>query len=532
MYKPDQVTVVRGAVDLEPTTWFAVRAESERPKVGELIQQGRHEEIYDSPEYELSLRIGSMFNFNRTSSDLQFPSGTFGSFVLPSFADLDDNTINPDSTVIVDTKVLHLKSDCYEIATSEFTLVLEENTIDNRMSPDKPKRFDMKITHQSFTCPRNVGQAQWNFTHTLEGTGPSFYFADRIWIAEICDNSTEDWMRHEATSSKRWLWGYTSDLGAKGIEFFSVWHCDYSWEAVDANLTLRARDLSVDTSVHKDPDAAFDTSAGRPWDPPIPLPRIDDEVEYTGYDIANRGSIKINDFNIPIYPDPFFKAVDKPYADLISWFRILLPPYGLLDQADLEGPEGKERVMDALNSNYRFIAAQYANLFNRLDLNRISKDIPIRPPQGLKKPVSAQVKIQVWQLYQKAVPSFIVIGILSLILVANVRGLVILLWRQRGRRGKKNSWIEGTDFPSFVPRGPNSVATGARLWAESNVKQWLPADADRMRPKELHELLRGTTFKLGWFRRKGGSRDRVFTIGVLDPEYWSEADDDESLDLR
>jgi hypothetical protein len=61
--------------------------------------------------------------------------------------------------------------------------------------------------------------------------------------------------------------------------------------------------------VHTDPEAAFNTSARRPWDPPIPLPDMDLRINYDLVPITDiifdYGNINVNDFVMLIYPIPW-----------------------------------------------------------------------------------------------------------------------------------------------------------------------------------------------------------------------------------
>jgi hypothetical protein len=515
MFTPRQVKSATGEVDLEPTTWFGTSASTRD-------FDGPPEDLQD---FGRSLQMGSLFHFNRTSNDLQFPTGTFGSFVLPTFSDPKQAATNPNADLIVDTDILHLKSLCYEIPSSEFTISIDP--LDSFFVSDKELSVFMNLTHPSFLYKDGT---QWSFGKKFHGPPPSYYFAERIFTYPPFGDEekalTEDWMGLHNNTAKRWLWGYISDVYGSGIDFFTVWHCDYSWEAINTTLHLRTRDLSIDTSVHTDPDAAFNSDDTRAWEPAIPLPMMDVYDDEGDSIVHEFGRMGINEIVVNLYPDVDYTNTSR---DISTWFRPLLGPGGPLELSDFETAEGSKKVMDVFDKNYKFMAAQYANLFNRLGLNETIPEMPISAPEARRKSVSGRVEVQVWRLYQKPIPTAVIIGILSCIFAANARGLVIILWRRRTRHGKKQAWIEGTDFPSFVPKGVNSVATGVRLWADSNVREWLPADADRMRPNELHGLLTGTRFKLGWFRRRADG-ERVFAIGVLDPEYWSESDNEDGFD--
>ena len=547
VFTPHQ-TNVEAPTEMQPTTWFGIK----------------DAQVMDRTNFDLGIRLGALSVVNRTANNFRYPPATFGSFAFPSFEQLVDSTEDlaglPDSTVVVNTKALHLSSQCHEVPGSEYQFSIVDqlrgpNDPDTQRNKEGEEDDDdltrrdgfvdlssgFRVITQPVACPNGtsteVNTVTW-FRATENqnwGVKDEIYFAVALPSPDDMDaaghpcnvpDQSDEGMAEGGNplrflSSRRWIWGHTSNFSAKGIEMHSYWHCDYTWEAVDARLHLRARDLSVDTSVHTDGDAdpAFNMSTSRPWDPPIPLPNLGE---------TRNGYLAFNGTLISVFPDPgdmnSTTVISDEYPDVSSLFRGLFKPYGSLDVGDLSKPERKQAVMDAFDKNYRFMAAQYASIFNRLDRSESSALPPFGVPEGSMKPVQAVLATPVWRLYQNALPTYLILAILIVVLIANVRGLVIFFVRRRRRRGRRSGWIEVTDYPSFVPKGINSVATGVQLWAESNVGRWLPAGADRMDGKELHRLLEAKKFKLGWFRRREDG-ERLFAIGVLDEEFWDVLED-------
>ncbi|KAI0199517.1 hypothetical protein F4808DRAFT_451446 [Astrocystis sublimbata] len=271
------------------------------------------------------------------------------------------------------------------------------------------------------------------------------------------------------------------DTGRTGVPIFSgipitayawaVLICDESFEQVMVTTTLIGPGLEIRDSR---PPRPKDSSA-EPY-----MIRVND----TGYYqfAAAASAYKSGEIG-------FFAALATGrYSAPEVWFRddahredvtaAIKKQHGILRAQGISGGVGARRRFDTENENLTFVEMR----------------TPTQPPDA-----DGEYQYVSQRVVQHPLSSFILLGILTAVLLLHV-----FITVQSERQGYRRA----------VPKPPGSIAAAASLFADSDIFNHLPVDAQWMTERKFKALLQGRRFRMGWFEQPDGgtSSTEVYTI--------------------
>lgn len=102
---------------------------------------------------------------------------------------------------------------------------------------------------------------------------------------------------------------------------------------------------------------------------------------------------------------------------------------------------------------------------------------------------------------------------------------IILIFRHKtniqrtnlGRNGYFFLWQLEFIRKGLVPKDFSSPGMMAALFDGTNAAKYIPANAGKLPPNELHKMMEGARFRMGWFMKES-SQTLHYTIGVVDDE--------------
>lgn len=435
----------------------------------------------------------------RRLSNFTYPQHTYADLVFPTLR-MNDTNWNVNISAQVRTPAAKLLPSCVKLSDGDFDVSIQNST------GEKNTYIFWAHIGQNFTCPSG-SNASFNDAIGIRIETENYglaYLADVVRspgnilsMARACNlDLDDDALLNIPWRVQTYVWGkfLTTKLE---FDYISAWRCNYSWAEVttDVRLMWANKTILID---HQNPPTQ-DNSTIRPWSPPFSFPQLGDLEELTG----------VSD----VFPE--INVSDPRASDFSTKFSALVEPFGPIQVEDFGKTSQEGDILEALHSNLGFVSAQLANLEHRLSLDEKSVEAPVNHDD--LPSVNATIADNGRQrLIQNQTITFILIGILSLVVVVNAWAL-ILIGLRRMLRDKENYWLLDMDLKGVAPKGFSSIAMMESLIYGSNFLKDTPKDVCQMSLNDLHKRLAGTLFRTGWFQGTE-SREEDFTIGAIEDE--------------
>ncbi|KAH7155733.1 hypothetical protein B0J13DRAFT_233193 [Dactylonectria estremocensis] len=478
-----QVAPASTSSEIQQESWFGYR---------QLPPNESYSEEYSGNRED----IGSLL-LARRLSNFTYPQNTYADLVFPVLG-INDTDWNANTSARVHTPAAKLLPTCIQLSETDFEMSIKNDSYTGGI--------EVHIT-LSFTCPNGSVITSDEFI-SVEGTITDNY--ESAYIAELarspgnveytsmmCHLDLDD----DAILSTPWglhtyMWGQYS-VANMNFDHFSAWQCNYSWAEVSAevNLIWGSDTILID---HQNPPT-HDNSSVKRWSPPFSFPELGGAESYLG----------LSD------PFPEIEITDPRAGGFSKQFGLLVEPFGTFQVEDFGKLGQEQNILDALHSNLGFVGAQLANIEYRLGIDEKSAATP--PVQRGNLPsVNATITDNGrLRLVQNATLTFVLIGVLSLVVVVNAWALASVSLRQK--LNHRPSWLLDLDMKGIAPEGFSSIAMMESLMHGSNFLRDVPPDAYPTSSSELHQWLAGTLFRIGWFQRDA-TNEKEFTLGVLEDE--------------
>ncbi|KAJ0345985.1 hypothetical protein KNSL1_007895 [Colletotrichum chrysophilum] len=289
------------------------------------------------------------------------------------------------------------------------------------------------------------------------------------------------------------------------FDLLRFWRCDYSWAQVMTDVTMvkgSDGEFAIDQTRPPVPDLSTTKKLDHPF--VVPVRDYQDLFMVVGASTGLDGNVA-----------PEIIVTDPSAGDINPFFRPLIQPYGKLPLEAFGDPEWENAVLEELHTNLGFASAQLANLENRLDVGQDSRTTPF-PAEGLPTVEALVTDGGQRRLMQNATVTYVIIGILGLVALGILWTLFSRVMRMYG---VKRDWF-AMDVKGLAPDGFGSIGAMTSLLRESNAMDHVPSQSERVSTADLHEMLKGLWFRLGWFSREADQR-RHFTVGVLEDKKFS-----------
>ncbi|ETS85598.1 hypothetical protein PFICI_03623 [Pestalotiopsis fici W106-1] len=436
--------------------------------------------------------IGSLL-LKQADINSSYPTNTYDTLVFPVLEGLaaPDGLSNVSATAEI--PAVQLVADCVHMDRSEYTIAKQKVCI---YGCEDDNYYYQHMMSENITCPDGssvtMKTALGNATSGDSSDNMAYLgalvesAADPITLWCPGTQSTIHAPRLHGWTQQTYAWG-SFDASSADVSFFTAMRCNYSWVDVDVELTLVGGNFTIDSD---NPPRIIQNSS-RPHVPVFPIP----------------------DLNGWTTPTSVFPAIDIN-SGLGKPFRVLLEPYGPVALESLGSEAHVDEILAQLTHDFTMAAGQLASSESRLLINQTSISEPFNAPELDTVPVTIY-DVSRRRLVQNAIPTYLILCILVLIVLVNIwalvsRGLRKLGWRQRW-------WMLDMNLQGLAPEEPGSIAAQAALLYESNIIELVPPGAWYMKAQELEALLIGSEFRLGWFHDQ--QKDKaVFTIGLLGDE--------------
>ena len=489
-------------MEVEPKSWFA------ESLVGDQFDESKSRLTYEA--------IYSLWN----ASNVTYPPDTYGDIMFPTtnIGDLalEDAGISrlPDAGTVVDITLpgARLASACEKLDTKA-TLHSEFGTVSGNFT-------------QSFTCPNGTILTEYSYEQLLDqldenedgNTGPQV-FAREIYPFYM-DTSPgdckiergDDYLPAIPWQIRTYAWGAISQQSPRRLEHLSAWRCNHSWVEVTTDVRyvpLAGGGFAIDNTHPPKPRTGEDKV--KPWTPPIIAPNFDRSLHTT---------------DGPNWPGVGSRFLHN--GDVSLQFQSLMQPFGTLRPADLGRKEMEGEVLAAMKKNIAFVGAQLGSVELRYTQNETY--LAEIDTHGKLEPLQAVVQnTRRQRLVQNGVITYIIVGILALVIAANIWALlssILLRHLQASRKrigGSKQpqpAWVLDFELRGTAPEGFASMSRMDALLRASNFASFMPDNAHVLAASELHRYLTGRTFRLGWFFDNREWK-RVYTVGVTDDEHFN-----------
>ncbi|KAH7001325.1 hypothetical protein EDB80DRAFT_616724 [Ilyonectria destructans] len=435
----------------------------------------------------------------RRLSNFTYPQHTYDDLVFPTLG-INDTNWDSNISAQVRTSAAKLLPSCVKLSDGDFNVSIQDDK-----SRSDFFSYWVEIT-QNFTCPNG---AVTSFSDEVGIRSRSTDKYGLSYIAELvrspdnpftfashCDIDTDEQdLLNNPWRVQTYVWGKFLS-SQRDFDHLSVWRCNYSWVEVTTDVRLiRANKATLID--HQNPPTQ-DNSTIKPWSPPFSFPQLGQIEELTG----------VSD----VFPE--IEVTDIRASEFTTQFSSLVEPIGPIQVEDFGKPDQEGKILKALQSNLGFISAQLANVEHRLGIDEKSASAPA--DHGDLPSVNATITDHGrYRLVQNPTMTFLLIGILSLVVVVNAWALVLIGLRQL--LSDRVSWLLDMDLKGLAPQGFSSIAMMEALIHGSNFLAGTSNDARSMSSRDPHQWLAGRFFRMGWFQGDG-TREEEFTIGVLEDE--------------
>ncbi|KAF9878010.1 hypothetical protein CkaCkLH20_04586 [Colletotrichum karsti] len=308
-------------------------------------------------------------------------------------------------------------------------------------------------------------------------------------------------IRYLSNTLMRTYWWGAFNHEKNAFDFNTYWRCNYSWGGVMVDVKMVAGE-DGDMMIDPTNPPRTDDSTMKPFDPPFVVPYLEETGEST-----------LGDLLMGYDRDAFNTSTgskNPPSWNIAGDFLGLFKRQGPLLPESLGSPDDQTKVLAALTEKFGFAMAQLASMENRLGVDEDSTTAPF-PPEGLPSVNAVVSDIGRRRLVQDPAITYAIVAILCLVVLVQLWFLVSKALRLLG---VGDGWLS-MDVKGLAPPDYASISMTASLLHDSNVTNHLPRDTQGLLPSELHGLLAGLRFRLGWFQRASDGT-RHFTIGILD----------------
>lgn len=473
------------AVQIQQTSWFGSR------EIG-----------YSDESRTRRTLVGSLV-LRQGDAAITWPRNTYYDLIFPNISTA--NAILGDSrntSITLTIPAAKLNSTCTKLSNLE-------NSISFERGGETGTGFQVAF-RESISCP-NGSQAtlQSTMSHSVM-YAPKFSYVANIINSPgnrkdsrlACGGADDD--NYSAYRYQTYVWGNFS-WAKKDFEYMTTWRCKYTWIEIPTNISL----TFVDGDYILDPKAPPrpDISNTRPWSPEFDIPHINSRFD------DRKGNERNDSTEIGnVFPLVRLSFEDR-YGHMSDEFNAILRPHGRVSIEVFGDANQEVEILKELNHNYAAFAAQLANLENRFSVNESSRTGPL-PSGSLPDVVGTFTDRGRRRLVQNAPVTYVILGILGLVIVIHVSALLLNIFQRVGGE----TWIFDMEVEGLAPDGLHSIAAAVSLLKDSNASKFLPEGAHLLSSDELHGQLADLRFQMGWFQDADGNRK--YTIGVLgDDEF-------------
>ncbi|KAK1654987.1 hypothetical protein BDP81DRAFT_457654 [Colletotrichum phormii] len=379
---------------------------------------------------------------------LTYPENTYDDIVFPILGDIRQSSLPDNTSVKVNISAAKLNPTCWMVPSSTYNLTDLE-------TDDKAFLYLVPGITETFVCPNGTRKNLSQSLGEARDESPESPYT--------CNKSCNLGFRQsdaEAATTKFRTYAYGKySVEKEHFVYFSMKRCKYAWVQVPTEVNL-----TFSRGEYLDPG-----SQNRKW-----------------------------------------MRISHPKSEWLDpWFTLLLRPFGRLPLEAFGDPGREDEVLNDTHHLYGFLAAQLANLENRIDITNYSRDgsQPFLPDTN-----TAIANLTRRRLVQNSKVTNAIIGILSLTAISQVLMLISSAFKPL-----RNSRLFNMKVKGLAPDGYNSMAATKALLQDSNAMHHLPEGAELMSKENLHRELSGLRFRMGWFWRET-TQTRHYTIGVLDDE--------------
>ncbi|KAF6828618.1 hypothetical protein CPLU01_08387 [Colletotrichum plurivorum] len=424
-----------------------------------------------------------------TYNDLAFP-------VIDTSALAGDAAEGSSKTVRARLPAAKIVSQCKRMPESHWNVSITHYT--ETIGADTSETIYRGILLANETCPNNRTKPLTMGTNLQYGrnqTGTSAGFSSFATVLNSPENlyytnricgqgvtKAEDLL--QPTFTQTYLWGRMSHDLAE-IVYLRFYKCTYSWAQVTADVNLVWLDGELVVDHNRPPVVVADPSTAKAYEPALKVPMYDNAM-------------------------PEITVTNTSAGDVHSFFRPLAEPYGDVPLDGFGDPAWDERILEGLNDVFAFTSAQLLNLESRVPAGRDS--LTAKYPGDVEAD-AVVVDASRRRLVQSATVTYVVIGILGIVALTHIWSLLSRALRAFFGIGL-TSRLLSMNVEGLAPDEFGSINAMASLLYDSNLVGSLPEDSRRFTTEEVHAMLKGLKFRMGWFRRAedGGRR---FTVGAL-----------------
>ncbi|CAH0019625.1 unnamed protein product [Clonostachys rhizophaga] len=456
-------------VSIEQDSWFGVRR-----------QGATSFNVWDT--WRMQEDMGSLMLF-QNSSELRYPEGTYRDLVYP-IVKLNDAVQDWTGRVSVHLTLpaARLSPECFQLS-------------DFKANPDSEVADEDHIIAsytEEIICPNGLGQAALtrDIRVALGNETNPRYFAKTMssqdyamLIRKLCKEDDDENTNYRPWTVETFMWGAISD-SKKSFDHIEGWRCNYTWTEVPTQFTYRSSNSQPQLDYGR-PPVSDDTKA-KPWEPYFSTPNMD-------------------------FLQPDFSIQDSQAAEVGEAFAPLIKPFGPLGLNEFGDSSKTDYILNTIHFRRGIVAAQYANVKNRLKLNDTSDTEPTNHPTTLPSNGSI-TRTNKRRLVQNFGITIAIIVILALAFIVN-------LWALGSRMMKRFVGVE-SDFlldlnmKGVCPDEFNSLVSWHNLLHGAAGSTVLPRDSQYMSTSHTCKELAGVEFRIGWFYFNG-LKGKYFTIGSL-----------------
>lgn len=481
-------------VELPLTTWFGDTAFGD-----------------DAYPYQKRREMLRSLVARKGEANFTYPQNTYDDLVFPV---LDTSMLAGDAaagseTVTVRLPAAKLVSQCESIPETAYKVDIQHYT--ETIGLTTSETIYRGILLRNETCPNDKTKLftmgkNMQFGRNQTGTSVGFSSFSNILVSPenlysnhlACNpgNYTNEDML-QPTWTHTYMWGRMNHDLVKFV-LLRFYRCAYSWTQVmaDVNLVWLDGELVVD---HNRPPVA-DLSTAKPYEPSLKVPLYDLSPLIDGlgkgYDLGDAM--------------PEIEMTNKSAGDMHPFFRPLVEPFGNVPLDSFGDPAWDDRILEGLHGVMSFTSAQLLNLENRIPAGQDSYTAPY-PGDAVADAVVFDTSRR--RLVQSAAATYVVVGILGVVVLTHLWSLLSRALRVFFGIGL-TSRLLSMNVEGLAPDEFGSVNAMASLLYDSNAAARLPADSRQFTTEEVHAMLKGLKFRMGWFRREDDG-SRHFTVGVV-----------------
>ncbi|KAH0422253.1 hypothetical protein CcaCcLH18_12915 [Colletotrichum camelliae] len=475
---------------LQQNSWFGDPT-IEHPANGSVTPSGMHRD-----------KLSSLFAF-KEEMNYTYPKNTFADLVFPNITAENlfeqypvDTRGSGKMEVMAAIPALKLTSACSPLLAN--AIPLNVTVSETEFLAEVEILVDcLNGTHSNVTMPLNISETPLASTNPLPHHlyfGAALPSAQSLLVRSMaCDlnlTSLEDYF--EQVFRRYYVWG-AWDTNRSMVDFKRLFECKYSWSevSVETNLLWSNGELLIDSNNPPQPDK----STIKPWSPPLKVSHI--EYHWGG------------SYSPAIFPGGF-QDIPAEIGCMDDYFKHITLPYGKFAVDVFGDPTMDQEILTELDYDLAFTSAQLANLENRLPLGQDSNTSAF-PSDGLP-PISANVIRSHNRLVQSPAITYIIISILGPVFIFH---LFVLIAKAAGRLGLRSQTLINEN--ALVPKGFSSLGMMAALFHGTNAAKYIPANAHKLPSHEIHKMMEGVRFRMGWFMKES-DQTLHYTIAVLDDE--------------